>query len=333
MDFFDLVFPLNIGPLTYCWPSQRGRLSPGMIVKAEVKKSMHYGVVMGSAASRPSGPLKEIADVILDRPAISASLMRLLRWMAGYYIAPEGAVLKSMSIMEHFVTAKRKRTPRAQPEGLGEAGLRATLPPLSADFSSPVRTSLSGNEYRTFLIHAPTLSHEISALLSILEGVRNIIILVPEITHIELFVPALTDFGRGRLAVLHGSLSGGQRKIALQRIISGDADIVLGTRIAVFAPLPTLSLIAVIQEHNRSYKNLEGVRYHARDVAVMRGYLGKSTVTLSSTAPSMESFHNAGKGKYTLLAPHQQFQRPKIEVIKMKTARKATSHLALRSVR
>lgn len=333
MDFFDLVFPLNIGPLTYCWPSRRGRLSPGMIVEAEVKKSMHYGVVIGNAAAKPSGPLKEIADVVLERPAISTSLLRLLRWMAEYYIAHEGAVLKSMGVMEHFATAKRKRAPRAQPEGSREAGSRATLPPVSADFASPVRASLSGKEYRTFLLHAPTMSHEIAALLSVSDGVRDIIILVPEITHIDLLLPALADLGRERLAILHGRLSAGQRKAALERIISGDADIVLGTRIAAFAPLPSLSLIAVLQEQNRSYKNLEGVRYHARDVAVMRGYLGKSTVTLSSTAPSMESFHNAEKGKYTLLAAQQQVHLPKIEVITMRTARKATSHLALRSVR
>lgn len=332
MDFLDVVFPLNIGPLTYRRPSHSGQLSPGMIVRAEVRKSLQYGIVLGNAAAHPSMPLKEIADVVLDKPLMSPSLLRLLKWMAGYYLSPEGAVLKSMAFMDYFGAAKRRGARKTAPASQEERAAGSTLPPISPDAISPVHASLSRNEYRTFLLHAPTLTHEISSLLDIAKGLRNIIILVPEITHIELLRPVLKEFAHDRLTVLHGRLSKGQRRSALHRILSGDSDIVLGTRIAVFAPLPSVSLLSVLQEQNQSYKNLEGVRYHARDVAVMRGYLGKSTVALSSTAPSMESFFNTVKGKYTLVALDGQVRRPRVEVIRMRTARKATPYLSHRSV-
>jgi primosomal protein N' (replication factor Y) len=107
---------------------------------------------------------------------------------------------------------------------------------------------------------------------------------------------------------------------------------VLGTRLAILAPLRSPSLIAVLQEHNRSYKNLEGLRYHARDIAVMRGYLEKATVLLSSPCPSLESFHNSTTAKYSSLAPESRGQRPRIEVINMKTARKITPYLSKRTM-
>jgi primosomal protein N' (replication factor Y) len=303
-----------------------------MIVRAEVKKSLQYGIVLGNTAAQRSGPLKEIADVILDEPVMSASLLRLLKWMAGYYLAPEGAVLKSMAFMDYLGAPKRIRTRGTEPEGRVERAVSPTLPRIPPDIISPVHVSLSRNEYRTYLLHAPTLPHEISSLLDIIKGMRNIIILVPEIAHIEFLSPILTEFAHDRLTVLHGRLSKGQRRNALHRILSGASDIVLGTRIAVFAPLQSVSLLSVLQEQNQSYKNLEGVRYHARDVAVMRGYLGKSAVVLSSTSPSMESFHNALKGKYTRLTPDERVKRPRIEVIPMKTARKATPYLSHRSI-
>ncbi len=150
--------------------------------------------------------------------------------------------------------------------------------------------------------------------------------------HIELLLPALTESYGDRVAILHGKLSKGRRRGIINRILSGESDIILGTRIAVTAPLPSVSLIAVLQEQNQSFKNLEGVRYHARDVAVMRGYLEQSTVVLSSTVPSVESFHNTERGKYIFLSAHGAVSRPRIDVVNMKTAGKATPHLSRRAL-
>ncbi|MCL5024240.1 MAG: primosomal protein N' [Nitrospirae bacterium] len=333
MDFFDVVFPLNIGPLTYCRSSDQGQLSPGMIVRAEVKKSVRHGIVLGKAVHPPEGHIKKITEAMSGEVRVSGSFLRLLKWMAEYYLVPEGAVLKSAALMEYLRPAKPGNTRTKRPGSPGPAREALQLPAVSHRALAPVCDSLSRREYGTYLLHAPSLSFEISALLTVMDGLRNIVILVPEIAQIGLLSQALGDSCGSRLAILHGRLSKRERRNVLARILSGESDIVLGSRIAATAPLPTVALFAVLQEQNDSYKNLEGVRYHARDVAVMRGYLEKSTVLLSSTCPSVESFFNAEKGKYHLITAAEEAARPRVEVVNMKTSGKATPHLSRRVLR
>ncbi len=331
MDLFDVLFPLNIGPLTYRRPSPQTQLSRGMIVKAEVKKSLQYGIVLGRAVGRPEGRIKEIAEIISGGPAVSDTFLRLLKWMADYYLVPEGAALKTAALMEFCRPAQTRRNRRSVPERLPSSSLRAQLPPVSQRLLSPIRASLERREYRTYLLHAPSIRSEISSLLAVMEGLAHVIILVPEITHIELLSPLLAESYGSRLAVLHGKLSKAERRNVLGRILSGTSDVVLGTRIAVTAPLPSVSLIAVMQEQNQSFKNLEGVRYHARDVAVMRGYLERSAVVLSSTVPSVESFLNTERAKYVLLSDHEAAQRPRVEILNMATTGKVAPYFSRRA--
>ena len=331
MGFVDVIFPLNIGPLTYCWPSSLGQPSPGIMVRAQVRKSFQFGLVLGEAVHRPEGHIKEIAEVLSGNPVVSETFLKLLKWMAEYYLVPEGSALKTAALMEFCRPPKTTRKHRREQEGSPQPSVSLLLPPVSQRIVSPIRASVRKREYRTYLLHAPTIPYEISSLLAVMEGVRNIIILAPELTDIELLAPALTESYGARLAVLHGKLSKGLRRNVIRRILTGEADIVLGTRIAATAPLPSVSLIAVLQEQNQSYKNLEGVRYHARDVAVMRGYLEESTVVLSSNVPSVESFYNTEKAKYILLAS-DTVRRPRIDVINMRTTGKTTPQFSRRAL-
>jgi primosomal protein N' (replication factor Y) len=104
----------------------------------------------------------------------------------------------------------------------------------------------------------------------------------------------------------------------IERINSGFADIVLGTRSAIFAPLKKVSLIAVLHEHNWSYKQESTPCYNGRDIAVMRGFLEKATVLLSSVCPSVESLFNCRLRKYSLIKPLDKKKRPKIRLLDMK---------------
>src|SRR5205085_6117340 len=104
-----------------------------------------------------------------------------------------------------------------------------------------------------------------------------------------------------QVAILHSALTADERAEQWRRIRRGDARIVVGTRSAIFAPVEDLALIVVDEEHDQSYKQEETPRYHGRDVAVMRGKLTGAAVVLGSATPSLESFHNATKGKYALL--------------------------------
>lgn len=327
MDFYDVVFPLKVGPLTYKNPSGNNwNVAPGMVVMAEMKKSVQPGMVLRRTARPPAGIVKDIVEVPLDQPVFSSALLRLLQWMSGYYLIPEGLVLKSMLHMDVF-EKKSSRLPR-KTKIAATNSLGMELPQPDPGAISAVKENIAGGKYKTYLLQPPTTAYELSHISEIIRGTSNAIIMVPEITDVETLSPLLRDMFGERLVLIHGQLTKAKQRDAFQRIISGSSDIVLGTRPAVFAPLPSVSVIAVLQEQNGSYKNMEGLRYNGRDVAVMRGYLDSATVVLSSPAPSVDSFYNTIKGKYTLINPAIKAPRPRVEVVNMKTARKTTPHLS-----
>ncbi|MDP2982942.1 MAG: primosomal protein N' [Candidatus Latescibacter sp.] len=146
---------------------------------------------------------------------------------------------------------------------------------------------------------------------------KGAIILVPEIALTPQTTRFFTSVFPGRVAVIHSAMSPGERYDMWQRIHSGNCDVVIGPRSAVFAPLPSPGVIVVDEEHDQSYKQKESApRYHARDVAVVRGALLGIPVVLGSATPSMESWHNASIGKYRLSAlPERVDFRPLPQVI------------------
>ncbi len=127
---------------------------------------------------------------------------------------------------------------------------------------------------------------------------RQVLMLVPEIA----LTPSVASLFRGafgtRVAIQHSALSDGERHDQWHRIRRGEVDLVIGTRSAVFAPLPRLGLVIVDEEHDGSYKQEEAPRYHGRDVAIMRASRDGALVILGSATPSMESYQNAASGKY-----------------------------------
>ncbi|MCK5850482.1 MAG: primosomal protein N', partial [Kiritimatiellae bacterium] len=175
------------------------------------------------------------------------------------------------------------------------------------------------------LLHGVTGSGKTEVYLQAIDYVlgkgQGAIVLVPEIAltpqTVERFV---SRFGK-RIAVLHSHLSDGERHDEWHRIRDGKADIVIGARSAVFAPVKNLGLIVVDEEHEPSYKQEDVPRYNARDVATMRGHLEGCTVVLGSATPALESWYNAKTGKYLLATlPHRADDRqmPHIRVVDMR---------------
>jgi primosomal protein N' (replication factor Y) len=169
----------------------------------------------------------------------------------------------------------------------------------------------------------------LQAIAEVLEQGKEAIVLVPEIS----LTPQTTRRFRARfgdmVSVLHSSLSDGERYDEWMKIHEGKVKIVVGARSALFAPFRKLGLIVVDEEHENSYKQSEAPRYHARDVAVMRGFIEKAAVILGSATPSLESFYNAKSGKYILSELTKRvddFLMPEMKVVDMRDEAIETGH-------
>ncbi len=156
--------------------------------------------------------------------------------------------------------------------------------------------------FHTALLHGVTGSGKTEIYLQLAERVRHagrqVLLMVPEIS----LTPAIAALFRGAfgasVAIQHSALSDGERHDQWQRIRRGDVDVVVGTRSAVFAPLPRLGLLIVDEEHDSSYKQEEAPRYHGRDVAIVRASRANALVVLGSATPAMETYRHAASGKY-----------------------------------
>ncbi len=170
------------------------------------------------------------------------------------------------------------------------------------------------------------------AIAEVLDAGKSALVLVPEISltpqTVERFSSRFAPLGIG-VAVLHSHLSEGERHDEWHRVRDGKARIVIGARGAVFAPLERLGLIVVDEEHDTSYKQDEAPRYHARDLAVVRGKMEPCAVLMGSATPSLESFENCRRGKYDLLElthRHDGCTLPVFRVVDMRLRSKDGEH-------
>jgi primosomal protein N' (replication factor Y) len=169
--------------------------------------------------------------------------------------------------------------------------------------------------YGCFLLHGITGSGKtevyVHLMHEMLQKGGQVLLLVPEIN----LTPQLENYFRSRfpdveIASLHSGLADGERAQNWLKAQSGEARIVLGTRLAVFTPLPKLSLILVDEEHDPSFKQQDGLHYSARDVAIFRASQRGVPIVLGSATPSLESWYNAQSGRYQLLKLTQRAVQP-----------------------
>lgn len=169
-----------------------------------------------------------------------------------------------------------------------------------------IAQAVKKNTFSPFLLYGITGSGKTLVYLNAIEETiaagKKALYLVPEISLTPWPAAYLAGRFPGRVAVSHSGLTPGERHDEWMRIIKNEADVVVGARSALFSPIQNLGLIIVDEEHESSYKQEEGVRYNARDAALMLGFTLGITVVLGSATPSLESFQNARTGKIKLLA-------------------------------
>ena len=181
------------------------------------------------------------------------------------------------------------------------------------------------DKHDTYLLYGITGSGKTEVYMELIDKVINIgktaIMLVPEISLTPQIVDRfVTRFGED-VAILHSGLSDYEKYDEYRKIMNGKVKIVVGARSAIFAPLENLGIIVIDEEHSQTYKQDNNPRYHARDVAILRGKYHNAPVILGSATPSLESFARANKGVYKLLTLTKRAgggQLPKVKLIDMK---------------
>ncbi|MBQ7384658.1 MAG: primosomal protein N' [Clostridia bacterium] len=171
-------------------------------------------------------------------------------------------------------------------------------------------------EARAALLHGITGSGKTCVMMKLIDRVlsdgKGVIVLLPEISLTPQTLGLFCSRYGNRVAVIHSALSAGERFDTYNKIKSGEADVVIGTRSAVFAPLPRLGLIIIDEEQEHTYKSDMNPKYHARDIARYRCAHNKALMLLASATPSLESYRKAEEGKYSLIKLTKRFGEAKL---------------------
>lgn len=304
--FFDYLVPESCA---------LGVADIGSRVRVPFAKGSKIGVLVGLPASSEisADKLKPIEEILRDLPPLPADWFRLTEFCAAYYQAPLGEVmLSTLPAGLRRIDPPKARTSKP---ALKTQTVRQ-LPALTVEQSAALTTiAQAGAGFHAYLLHGVTGSGKTEIYLRLIEGAlsagQQALLLVPEINLTpQLEARVAARFPEAGLVSLHSELSEAARSRNWRAALEGQARIVLGTRLAVFTPLPELGLIVVDEEHDPSFKQQDGMRYSARDVAVFRARERGVPIVLGSATPALESWANAtegrARGRYTLLSLKQR---------------------------
>ncbi|MCD8525090.1 MAG: primosomal protein N' [Gammaproteobacteria bacterium] len=246
--------------------------------------------------------IKSILDCLDEKPTLSTELIELGIWASQYYHYPIGEVLLGM-----YPT--RLRQGKSLNISIHPSSTQKVLKKkytLNKAQENASKTILNGlGRFHTFLLHGVTGSGKTAVYFDIMEEVlkqkKQILFLIPEIGLSPQTHQRIEERLPGPLFLLHSGLTDKQRLIAWLYSGNGEANIIVGTRSAIFTPFKNLGLIIIDEEHDVSFKQQEGFRYSARDVAIKRAFELNIPIILGSATPSAESYHNALIKKYCLI--------------------------------
>jgi primosomal protein N' (replication factor Y) len=326
----------------YLWDAEKlGKLPEiGNVVEVPFARAKAVGIVI-KVSNHSEYDLAKLKSVerLAPLPAFDPALLRLMNFASQYYVYALGETILPVipqmwkkaddweKIPEKLETAEKKSKKKSEviPEGL------ITLDQLNDGQKKAIQELLSDgakeNQFRVILLQGKTGSGKTAVFLNWLANILNdesaqVLLLVPEINltpQLERRVRAY--FPDKRMAVLHSGVSEKKRGAAWYEAMTGKAQIILGTRLAVIAPIPNLRAIVVDEEHDSSYKQQDGTRYSARDLAIWRAHDQRIPILLSSATPSLETWIAAQSGRYEYIRLDQRAQGaslPRVHLINMR---------------
>ncbi|HSC65303.1 MAG TPA: primosomal protein N', partial [Caldimonas sp.] len=329
---------------TLTYRSQRP-LDAGLLVRVPFGRREVAGLTWAAPSAHDApGELRDVAEVCDALPSLGADWCALVEFTAGYYQRSVGEIALAVlppelrKLGRDAVADRVRRLHRALARASDDAaaGVPAEAPPeLTAhqhEAVTAIDAAIADAAPGTTLLHGVTGSGKTEVYLRAaglaLAAGRQALVLVPEINLTPQLIDRFTRrFAGRRIVALHSGLTPAQRLRGWLAAQLGLADLVLGTRLAVFAPLPRLGVVIVDEEHDASYKQQEGARYSARDLAVWRGRRERVLVVLGSATPSLETWQRAEVGRYRRLVLPERIGGaawPAVRVVDMSRLAKAT---------
>jgi len=280
--------------------------SPGARVRVPFGRREMIGILVAikEQTTFPKSQLKRVIEFLDQDEFFQPKLLELIHWASQYYHYPLGEVFASAlpSLLRQGKAAelklkktnKKNKMPQQKDIQLNPAQQHAIKAVLDQQ-----------DQFNTFLLQGVTGSGKTEVYIEIvnefLEKNKQALILIPEIGLTPQIVERFAGKFQQEIVVMHSGLTERERLNAWMKAKLGIAKIIIGTRSAIFTPLPNLGVIIVDEEHDASFKQQEGFRYHARDLAIMRAHLENIPIVLGSATPSLESLHNVELQRYQLL--------------------------------
>lgn len=337
MSFVQVAIPVPVRrSFTYKIP-QGMDVNVGDRLFVPFGKRNLVGFAIGKNAKCEEIKIKEILEKPDIEQVFSEKMVELIRWMADYYFVPVGEMFKSAipNLLLKNSNGGRKKTRNFEDtiiDGAFYSELKVTLTDEQDKVYNELKKSVLDFNFSTTLLHGVTGSGKTEVYIRLFEDVigkgKSVIFLVPEIGMTPQTVGRITSYFKDKVSVYHSDLTDARRLHEWDRMKNGEAQIVVGTRSAVFAPFKKLGLIVVDEEHDQSYKQDENPRYNGRDTAVMRAKIEGISCLLGSATPSVDSFANVKKNKYqylTLTGRPTGVKMPEVEIVDMKEVPKGVS--------
>jgi primosomal protein N' (replication factor Y) len=335
----EVLFPVNAGTFTYSVPEDlKQRVRTGARVIAPIRGSDKVGIVTAMQRGhlletekvrkgvKKRVRLKQIADILDDEPLVPGQLLKLIEWTSQYYVSTPGVALKN-AVPSAFFTGRKPGRTRIKHDDVEMEESRLVLTSEQQQALSRIGSAVKG----VFLLHGVTGSGKTEVYMRTIRALpedSTAIVLVPEISITAQMIDRFRKNFGDQVVLFHSGTSTGERIRDWMRMRRGEVKVVLGVRSAVFAPFERLGLIIVDEEQEASYKQQEGLRYNARDVALVRAKLEGLKVILGSATPSLESYHNAMEGRFQYVRLGSRVDSrpmPDVEILDMAKERKRTA--------